>query len=169
MFLKIWGFGKKKRWGRDVTTQAEKKGTAFIIFGLPSPYTKSTPNLLNEKVVPQKIWTHEEFLKVLNQEFRKRGLPEPTALELHLNGVISQEEYISKKETLLTNKMTLEEKIKKLERGGNIWLEQMEEFLKAAHQADQTATEENLAGPSRCRASGTSSRTHYVGSRARSQ
>ena len=66
-------------------------------------------------------------------------------LNLHLGGAISQEEYVAKKETLLTNKMSLEEKLTKITKGRNIWLEPLADFLEAAHQADHVATDKNLA------------------------
>ena len=66
-------------------------------------------------------------------------------LDLHIQGVITQQEYVAKKEKLLNQKIALEEKLAKVREGGNLWLEPLREFLKEARHADQTATDKNLA------------------------
>ena len=66
-------------------------------------------------------------------------------LDMHIQGTITQQEYLSKKETLLNQKISLGEKWGQLKEGGNLWLEPCREFLKAAHHAGRVAMEKNLA------------------------
>lgn len=73
MFKKLWHFVKRlrprttKRWGRDVTAQAVKKGMAFQMLGLdPVPKKQTSKNPSNFK----------DFYKALTSEQRKRGLLE---------------------------------------------------------------------------------------------
>ena len=66
-------------------------------------------------------------------------------LDLHLEGAITQQEYTSRKEKLNNKRIALEEKLAKIEEQGNVWLEPLGEFIKAAHQASQLVTSENLA------------------------
>jgi hypothetical protein len=90
--------------------------------------------------------------QMLQQEMAivQKGLHETEAmleklLDLHLEGLISTQEYSRKKEAFLQKKIVLEEQKHKIESNRNIWLEPMREFFKAAHQAGQMARTENLA------------------------
>ena len=84
------------------------------------------------------------------QEFLLANLKETETqldklLDIHIQGVITQQEYLSKKEKFLNQKIALEENLGHLKAKGNLWLEPFQEFLKAAHHADQVAIEKNLA------------------------
>ena len=90
--------------------------------------------------------------QMLQQEKEKIGKPLQEVqskleklLDLHLNGAISQQEYLSRKEKFLNEKVALEERLSKINTQGNIWLEPLAEFLEAAHQAGPVATDKNLA------------------------
>ncbi|MFH1873769.1 MAG: recombinase family protein [Pseudomonadota bacterium] len=65
-------------------------------------------------------------------------------LDAHLDEAIDQEEYRSKKEAMLKAKVSKEEELVQAEKLAIGWLEPCEEFLKAAYQAHQVATGENL-------------------------
>ena len=66
-------------------------------------------------------------------------------LDAYLKAFITEKEYIRKKEGLLLQKVALEEKLTKIERNGNLWLEPCRTFLQSAHQAHQLAEGKNLA------------------------
>ncbi len=61
-------------------------------------------------------------------------------LDAHLDGIIDRVEYQAKKESLLKQKVRLEEKLTALETGAMGWLEPCLEFLQAAHQAGPLAS-----------------------------
>ncbi len=65
-------------------------------------------------------------------------------LDTHLNHLITQSEYQAKRESLLNEKIGLEENLRKLEQSATGWLEPCREFLEAAHQADQLSANGNL-------------------------
>ena len=64
-------------------------------------------------------------------------------LDAHLDGTISREEYIAKKEKIINEKSELSEKSKDFERNGNHWLEPARQFILAAQQAKIIALQEN--------------------------
>ncbi|MCX6812916.1 MAG: hypothetical protein NTV77_00265 [Candidatus Azambacteria bacterium] len=64
-------------------------------------------------------------------------------MDTHLDGTISREEYVAKKEKLITEKAELSEKLKDFERNGNHWLEPARQFILAAQQAKIIALQEN--------------------------
>jgi len=65
-------------------------------------------------------------------------------LDAHLEGVISKEEYLAKKQKILNQKIEISEKLKDFERKGNNWLEPAKNFILAAKQAKIIALQENL-------------------------
>jgi len=65
-------------------------------------------------------------------------------LDAHLDGVISQEEYARRKGKLLPEKSAVSARLAEVERQGNHWLEPLERFVQAAHQAHSVAEAENL-------------------------
>ena len=67
-----------------------------------------------------------------------------TLLDAHLEQAISRDEYTTKKNKVLSQKMDLEQKLKEFERKGNAWLERARAFIKASHQAEYVALAENL-------------------------
>ena len=64
-------------------------------------------------------------------------------LDAHLDGTISREEYITKKEKIINEKSELAQKLKDFERNGNHWLEPARQFILAAQQAKIIALQEN--------------------------
>ncbi len=65
-------------------------------------------------------------------------------LDVHLDEIISKEEYTSKKHKLLNNKIDISEKLADFEQKGNYWLEPMKLFILEAKQAEIIASKENL-------------------------
>ena len=66
-------------------------------------------------------------------------------LDAHLEGIITQSEYLAKKESLLNQKVELEERLTKLKKGATGWLELAKKFLQTAHQAGFLSEGSNLA------------------------
>ncbi len=65
-------------------------------------------------------------------------------LDAHLEGVISKEEYLPKKQKILNQKIEISEKLKGFEQKGNRWLERCIEFIKLANQAKIIALHGNF-------------------------
>ncbi|MDD2758323.1 MAG: recombinase family protein [Patescibacteria group bacterium] len=64
-------------------------------------------------------------------------------LDVLLAGMLSTEEYTAKKEKILTQKLTLQERIKDFEQKGKSWLEPAQEFVKMLNQAAKMIKTEN--------------------------
>ena len=62
-------------------------------------------------------------------------------LDAKLDDIIEKDEYILKKNQLLDQKITIEEKIKNLENKGNNWLEPMKELIISSQKAKKIAQE----------------------------
>ena len=67
-----------------------------------------------------------------------------TLLDTHLDGTITKEEYIAKKQKILNHKIEISEKLKDFEQNGNHWLEPAKKFILASKQAEIIALQENL-------------------------
>ena len=65
-------------------------------------------------------------------------------LDAHLDGAITREEYLGRKEKWLREKSALTERLAEIERNGNHWLEPLENFINAAHQAQIVASGHDL-------------------------
>ena len=65
-------------------------------------------------------------------------------LDAHLDGLIPKDEYTTKKQKILNQKIDLEEKLRDFEQRGNHWLEPMRLFILDSKQATIIASEENL-------------------------
>ena len=66
-------------------------------------------------------------------------------LDVFLDGSISREDYAGRKAEFLNQKARLREKLNEIEAKGNCWLEPLENFVKAANQAEKTAFSDDLA------------------------
>lgn len=80
---------------------------------------------------------HKEKLSAIQDELDR-------LLDARLEGVITREEYACRKERLLHEKAALTERMAEVEQRGNHWLEPLEGFTKAAHQARSVACGPNL-------------------------
>ena len=65
-------------------------------------------------------------------------------LDAHLDGAITREEYLGRKEKWLREKSALTDRMAEIERNGNHWLEPLENFINAAHQAQIVADDHDL-------------------------
>ena len=65
-------------------------------------------------------------------------------LDVFLDGSISREDYAGRKAEFLNEKARLREKLADIEAKGNCWLEPLENFVKAANQAEKTAFSDDL-------------------------
>jgi hypothetical protein len=65
-------------------------------------------------------------------------------LDAYLDGVIAREEYAGQKEKLLSQKSAVSARLAQVERQGNHWLEPLERFVRAGHQAHLAAVGGNL-------------------------
>ena len=65
-------------------------------------------------------------------------------LDAHLNGDISREEYLEKKQKILNQKIEISEKLKTFGKKGGNWLEPAKNFIFASNQAQITASSDNL-------------------------
>ncbi len=65
-------------------------------------------------------------------------------LDTHLNNTISKDEYITKKQKILNQKIEISKKLKDFEQKGNYWLEPARKFILDAKQAGIIALQKNL-------------------------
>ncbi|MDO8706404.1 MAG: recombinase family protein [Sulfuricaulis sp.] len=65
-------------------------------------------------------------------------------LDAHLDGAITREEYLGRKEKWLREKSALTDRMAEIRRNGNHWLEPLENFINAAHQAQIVAAGHDL-------------------------
>ncbi|MFH1822973.1 MAG: hypothetical protein ABH830_04720, partial [Patescibacteria group bacterium] len=65
-------------------------------------------------------------------------------LDSHLENIISKEDYVSKKEKLINEKLSLQEKIKEIQDKGSNWLEPMRDFILTSKLAKKTAYQGDL-------------------------
>ncbi len=65
-------------------------------------------------------------------------------LDVFLDGSISREDYAGRKAEFLNEKAKRREKLTEIEAKGNCWLEPLENFVKAANQAEKTAFSDDL-------------------------
>ncbi len=108
-----------------------------------------------QKVSLSSAWT-KKMIKELNKEkevqaeplfaqtIRECELKLERLLDARLEGLISNEEYISKKQKILNQKIENEEKLRDFERKENRWLELCKQFILLANQAKDIALHGNL-------------------------
>jgi hypothetical protein len=69
----------------------------------------------------------------------------PSLLDVYLADALSTEEYAAKKQSLLSQKLALTEKITDFETKGLSWLEPAREFVKSLNQAANLVRTDNLS------------------------
>jgi len=80
----------------------------------------------------------ENELETLNKRLSK-------LLDAHLDGLLEAEEYQVKKSELVEQKVALKQKIARLNRKGNLWLEPLENWVNEVRQASNLQKSENFA------------------------
>ena len=66
-------------------------------------------------------------------------------LDVYLEDALTQKEYAAKKDVLMSQKVSLQEKISEIEQGKTSWLEPAREFVKSLNQAANLIESENLS------------------------
>jgi len=66
-------------------------------------------------------------------------------LDAHLEDAVDKEPYLAKKENLLSEKITLEEKIQQIRTKGSDWLEPMRDFILQLKKAKKIATDDDFS------------------------
>jgi len=85
------------------------------------------------------------FAQKLKSEIAELDEKLEKLLDAHLDGVVSKEEYTSKKQKLLNRKIEISEKLSDFEKKGLYWLEPMRLFILDTKQAKIVASQENLS------------------------
>ena len=93
----------------------------------------------------EKAQAEFSFAQNLREEIRKYKEKLDRLLDAQLEGIISTEEYIAKKQKILNQKIEAEQKLKDFERKGNHWLESAKNFILAAKQAKIIALQGNFS------------------------
>lgn len=103
-------------------------------------------NILKEldKEKEQAVQDNLVFVQNLKRQIMECKEKLDKLLDAHLEGVIAREEYVSKKQKLLNQKIELSEKLKNFEQKGNHWLERAKKFILEAKQAKNVSSGDNL-------------------------
>ncbi len=113
-----------------------------------------------QKVSLSKDWTEKMLVEINKEKAENQEILEPNIkkledqkqafnkkldrlLDLQLEGGLSVENYKQKKNKLMDQKLTTEEKIQEIKEKGNNWLEPMREFILASCQAKKLLEKEN--------------------------
>ena len=88
--------------------------------------------------------TGAAFVQTLKSQIEDCSAKLDRLLDTHLDGTVSKDDYLAKKQSILNLKMDLQEKLKEFGRKGNDWLEPMRSFVLDAQQAVIIASGENL-------------------------
>jgi DNA invertase Pin-like site-specific DNA recombinase len=97
-----------------------------------------------EKDKEKEVQDGKTFAQNLKNQIKECEEKLDKLLDAHLEGVISKEEYLAKKQKILNQKIEISEKLKDFERKDNHWLEPAKNFILAAKQAKIIALQENL-------------------------
>ena len=84
-------------------------------------------------------------VSVLKEQLSKIEVKLQKLLDIYLADSLSTEEYAAKKQSLLSQKMSLNEKIADFETKGLSWLEPAREFVKSLNQAANLIQTDNLS------------------------
>jgi len=110
---------------------------------LPLAWTKKMTAIL-DKEKQQNVQDQKTFAQNLKSQIEDCEKKLDKLLDAQLEGIISQEEYLAKKQKILNQKIEISEKLKDFERKGNRWLEQTKEFILACKQAKIIALQGNF-------------------------
>jgi len=111
---------------------------------LSSAWTKKMIEELNREK-DENIQAEKTFAQNLKSQILEHEQTLDKLLDLQLSGTISTEEYTTKKEKILNQKIEISEKLKDFERKGNRWLELCKNFVLTANQAQITASQGNFS------------------------
>jgi site-specific DNA recombinase len=112
----------------------EKISNIILKFSLPSSWTAKMKEELKKNKKREKK-TNIVLAKKTKSQIENIENKLEKLLDTQLEGLITREEYINKKEKLLNQKIEKEEKMKKLKSEGNCWLEPAKKFIEELEQA----------------------------------
>ena len=92
-----------------------------------------TDKLENEKKTADVLAKSQADVKAIDTKLDR-------LLDAHLEGVLVRSEYVAKKDRLLSDKLTLDQRITEIEHVGSDWLEPMKQFLLDNKQAKTVAS-----------------------------
>lgn len=84
------------------------------------------------------------FVQEIKDKISKVNQKLQFLLDSYLDQVITREEYLKKKNDLISQKKSFEEKIVNLNKNRNDWLEPMRQWVLSALQAEKIASSQNL-------------------------
>ena len=103
-------------------------------------------NMFLARLKKEGKWEKLRHKELIKRELGKLKVDEEKLSKLldgYLNGLVKPEQYKLKQEELINKKVKLEENIKKLRTGTQIWLEQMKEFILTANSARKVSESQN--------------------------
>ena len=124
----------------DAITSQIKKEIQKV--SLCSAWAKNCINEL-EKEKMEKAQAESSFAQKVRNELAENEQKLDRLLDLHLDGSLSQTEYVAKKQKLVLAKKDLKEKLSAFERKSHNRFELMIQFIKEANQAENIALQEN--------------------------
>ena len=89
--------------------------------------------------------SNQAVRQTLEAELLQVNLKMERLLDAHLEGIVTHEEYLPRKEQLLYEKNRLQEQLGKLSLQGNLWLEPMRQFIETCIDAGSVAQKANAA------------------------
>ena|SRR3989338_7985807 len=101
---------------------------------LPDDWAKNMLHKLGEEKAQAHTTSRADVRCLVEEKGQIEGRLEKL-LDMRLEGIIESEEYVQKKNKLMQQKATLDQRIRDSERNGNEWLEPMREFLIRSKQA----------------------------------
>ena len=122
---------------------SEKISKILVKFSLPLVWTKKMVAEL-EKENQEKIRADFSFAQKLKSEIKQCEEKLDRLLDMHLEKIISQEEYLTKKQKILNQKIEKSEKLRDFEQNGNQWLEHTKTFILQANQVKNVASGKDL-------------------------
>ena len=97
-----------------------------------------------DKEKQEKIQADFSFAQNLKSQIKDCEEKLDKLLDGYLAGVISQEEYLTKKQKILNQKIEISEKLRDFEQNGNRWLERTKAFIFEINKAKIVALKGNL-------------------------
>ena len=123
---------------------AEQISNIIQKVSLPSTWTKKMVNEL-DKEKEDNVQVEKTFSQNLKSQIIEHEEKLDKLLDLHLSETISTEEYTTKKQKILNQKIEISEKLSDFEKKGNHWLELCKNFILTANQAQIVALRGNFS------------------------
>ena len=108
---------------------------------LPDDWAERMLDQLNKEKMQEQSG-HNVYVQHLEEENEKIDEQLSTLLDLRLDGAISTQEYVTKKNPLVAHKIELEEQVRDVEHNQNNWLEPMRDLIIRSREAKNLLSEE---------------------------